>query len=151
MRLILSLACAGTLAAAAPIHGQGTQSGAGQATQSASAPTSEYRPHEKTSLPAAARYEIIQSAVAAKITLRLDRWSGEVDQMVSRADSSIGWQGVPRELNPVRDQQIVAEANYQIFSSGIAIRYTFLINSNTGATWQLTEDPSRGLFWLPIY
>lgn len=158
MRLLLSSVCAGILALSAmPVRGQSGPQPASSNTQSPAGmqttvmPAVEFHPHQTTTLPDAARYEIMQSSFAAKVTLRLDRWSGAVDQMVSRADSSITWQAVPREVNPVRDQQLLAQANYQIFSSGIAIVYTFLINSNTGATWQLTEDPSHALFWVPIY
>ncbi|HTR78201.1 MAG TPA: hypothetical protein VMH39_08830 [Gemmatimonadaceae bacterium] len=157
MRLVVSSLCAAILALPAhSLHAQTAPQPGAQAT--GSAPNAQatvmpvdFHPHESTALPEDARFEIIQSSIAAKLTLRLDRFSGEVDQMVSRPDSSIGWQAVPREVNPVRDQEIVGRANYQIFSSGITIRFTFLINSNTGATWQLYEDPNHGWFWLPIY
>jgi hypothetical protein len=151
MRLLLSSVCAGILALpTTSLRAQsGNQSNAG--IQTTVMPAVDFHPHETTTLPEAARYEIMQSSFAAKVTLRLDRWSGAVDQMVQRSDSSITWQAVQREINPVRDQQLLAQANYQIFSSGIAIVYTFLINSNTGATWQLTEDPAHVLFWVPVY
>jgi hypothetical protein len=106
--------------------------------------------HEETTPPVEARYEIIQSSFIAKMTLRLDRFNGVVDQLVSRVDSTIGWQTIPRRPHPYQDTRILGRANYQIFTSGIAARYTFLINVTTGATWELVEDPDSGWFWTPI-
>jgi hypothetical protein len=105
---------------------------------------------QQTAPPQEARYEIIQSSFIAKMTLRLDRYNGGVDQLVSRVDSTIGWQQIPRRTHPYLDTRIVGRPNYQIFTSGIAARYTFLINVTTGATWELVEDPGSGWFWTPI-
>ena len=103
MRLLVSSVCAGLLALPGTLHAQSTQSATpnsqGAGMQTTVMPVTEFHPHETTTLPEAARYEIMQSSFAAKVTLRLDRWSGAVDQMVSRADSSsIGWQAVQREI-----------------------------------------------------
>jgi len=106
--------------------------------------------HEATTPPAEARFEIIQSSFIARMTLRLDRFTGTVDQLVGRADSTISWQPVQRQTHRDPDTRIAGRGNYQIFTSGIAAQYTFLINVNTGSTWQLVEDPSTGWFWTPI-
>ena len=106
--------------------------------------------HETTAAPAEARFEIVQSSFIAKMTLRLDRFTGNVDQLVSRADSTIGWEPIQRRTHRDADTRVAGRANYQIFTSGIAARYTFLINVTTGATWQLVEDPAAGWFWTPI-
>jgi hypothetical protein len=107
--------------------------------------------HEATTAPLEARYEIVQSSVALKVTLRLDRQNGVVDQLVSRPDSTIGWEPLVRRSHRDPDTRLAQRANYQIFTSGLGIRYTFLINVNTGATWQLVEDPAAGWFWTPIF
>jgi hypothetical protein len=107
--------------------------------------------HEATTPPLEARYEIIQSSVAVKVTLRLDRHNGVVDQLVSRPDTTIGWEPLVRRSHRDPDTRVAQRANYQIFTSGTTIRYTFLINVNTGATWQLVEDPAAGWFWTPIF
>ena len=107
--------------------------------------------HEETAPPIEARFEIIQSSFIAKMTLRLDRYNGNTDQMISRVDSTTGWQQIQRRPHRDADTRIAGRANYQIFTSGIAARYTFLINTTTGATWQLVEDPASGWFWTPIF
>jgi hypothetical protein len=107
--------------------------------------------HQATTPPIEARFEILQSSIVAKMTLRLDRYTGQVDQLVVQPDSSVAWQQVPRKTHP-RDQdtRVAGRANYQVFTSGIAARYTFLINTTTGATWELVEDPASGWFWTPV-
>ena len=107
--------------------------------------------HQATAPPIEARFEILQSSIVAKMTLRLDRYTGQVDQLVVQPDSSVAWQQVPRKTHP-RDQdtRVAGRANYQVFTSGIAARYTFLINTTTGATWELVEDPASGWFWTPV-
>lgn len=107
--------------------------------------------HESTTPPVEARYEIVQSSFVARLTLRLDRFSGVVDQLMSRPDSTIGWEPIVRRSHRDPDTQVAGRANYQIFTSGIAIRYTFLINVNTGTTWELVEDRVAGWFWMPIF
>ena len=50
-----------------------------------------------------------------------------------------------------KNTTINEKVNYQIFTSGLGPRYTFLINVNTGATWQLAEDSESDiLFWTPL-
>jgi hypothetical protein len=107
--------------------------------------------NEATTSPLEARFEILQSSFVARMTLRLDRYTGTVDQLVARADSTIVWQPIPRRAHRDPDTRIAGRATYQIFTSGIAARYTFLINVTTGATWELVEDPDAGWFWTPIF
>jgi hypothetical protein len=107
--------------------------------------------HQATAPPAEARFEIIQSSFVAKLTLRLDRFTGAVDQLMTRPDSTIGWEPIVRRSHRDPDTQVAGRANYQIFTSGLAIRYTFLINVTSGATWELVEDRTSGWFWIPIF
>ncbi len=56
-----------------------------------------------------------------------------------------------RSLHPDDKIALTDIVNYQVFTSGITLRDTFLINLNTGATWQLMHDPERDEdFWSVI-
>jgi len=56
-----------------------------------------------------------------------------------------------RSLHPDDKIAITDKVNYQVFTSGITLRDTFLIDLNTGATWQLMHDPERDEdFWSVI-
>ena len=100
--------------------------------------------------PASARYEIVQSGIAARITLRLDKYTGYSHQLVLGDDDALSWRDVPRIEHPDGDNRVPDQVNYQIVTSGIVIRYTFLLNVHTGATWQLVEDEEGALVWQPI-
>lgn len=106
--------------------------------------------HERTSAPANSRFELFQSTIAVRLTLRLDKYTGEVAQLVLGADSTLTWQAVPREPHSAADTRQLGQVNYQIFSSSIAIRHTYLLNVNTGATWQLVQSSDETLVWQPI-
>ena len=106
--------------------------------------------NQSTTPPADARYEIVQSALTAKVTLRLDRFTGETDQLTIRLDSTLTWEKFPRSNGGLPDTKISGRANYQVFTSGLGVRITFLMNVNTGASWQLREHPEGRLFWNPL-
>jgi hypothetical protein len=55
----------------------------------------EYFAHTSSLVPQSDRYEIVQSEIAAKWTFRLDRFCGNVVQLVSTADGSDAWQNMP--------------------------------------------------------
>lgn len=111
--------------------------------------------HHMTRVPDDSRYELIQSQVAAKITLRLDKFTGEVFQLAESLDltesgyPSLVWQRMKRDPHP-DDTPVPDRVNYQIFTSGLGVRFTFLINVNSGAVWQLVEDRERVLSWQPV-
>jgi len=44
----------------------------------------------------------------------------------------------------------INKVNYQFFTSGIGIRFTFLVNINSGATWQLVINKNKDYLWEPI-
>lgn len=100
-----------------------------------------------------ARYRIVQSTLAAKGTFRLDMRTGHVSQLVqSTKDEDLTW-----EEMRVSGLPPAAESgdHYQIFTSGIAAKFTFLINTDTGKTWQLqsTSDPTTKedtYLWVPF-
>jgi hypothetical protein len=106
--------------------------------------------HERTLAPADARFEFVQSALGARFSFRVDKVTGRVDQIVMRSDSTLTWQRVPRLEHPAGDTQVPGHVNYQMFMSGIGNRYTYLLNLNNGATWQLVITKDELLAWEPI-
>jgi hypothetical protein len=99
-----------------------------------------------TEPPPYAGYEIIQTSRAMRETYLLNRYSGETWQLVSSRGRAV-WQQIPVEPN---DGDIVPKEIdgpvYQISISGLAARGTYLINTFSGATWILYEDPDEGIF-----
>ena len=90
---------------------------------------------QQTSASPGARYEILQSPLAAKWTFRLDRYSGRVWQLVKTKDDDTAW-----EEMPVYELAKLASPNrpkFQLFTSGLAARHTFLVDSDSGKTWIL--------------
>jgi hypothetical protein len=99
-----------------------------------------------TAPPPNAHFEIIQSPFLARLTFRLDRYTGHVDQLVATKENDLTWDamaviGLPRP-------SLEARPKYQIFMSGMLARITLLINTDTGQTWQLMEDTKTNeTFW----
>jgi hypothetical protein len=105
--------------------------------------------HQITSAPLDSRFELIQSPLAARGTYRLDKYTGAVHQIVKTKEEDSVWQEVHRRKHPL-DRKIEGKVNYQLFASGLAMRFTYLINVNTGATWQLIETQEKDILWSPI-
>lgn len=89
--------------------------------------------HQLTSSPSAARFEMVQSPLAAKWTFRLDRYSGRIWQLVKTSDDDSTWEETP--VMGLPKGQATARPHFQIFTSGLAARHTFLIDNDTGKTW----------------
>jgi hypothetical protein len=89
------------------------------------------------------------SDVAAKYTFKVDKFTGDVYQFVQREDKTYTWQFIEKETS---DKDILKQdnINYQLFSSGLGIRFTFLLNINSGLTWQLVRDEKEGYFFHKI-
>ncbi len=105
--------------------------------------------NQKTTVPSDSRFEILQSELVARITLKIDKYTGNVYQIVQKQDQSLTWEQI--WVTPQKnDKKLNNRVNYQLFASGLAARFTFMININTGVTWQLTEGKSGGLYWAPI-
>ena len=97
--------------------------------------------HQKTTLPANARFEIVQSQLSARWTFRLDRFTGQVAHLVRTQGDDTTWEemmvdGLPAISEPTRPR-------FQIFTSGLAARHTFLIDTDTGRTWQVVSGTRR--------
>ena len=50
--------------------------------------------HQTTTTPVGARYELVQSEVAAKWTFRLDRFTGKVDLIVRTTSGENAWESM---------------------------------------------------------
>jgi hypothetical protein len=100
---------------------------------------------ERTSIAPSARFEIVQSELAARWTFRLDKFCGRVSQLVSTSDDELTWEDMPVAQRPV----CATTARFQIFTSGLAARHTFMVDTQTGKTWQLeTSGDVTGWFLL---
>jgi hypothetical protein len=102
-----------------------------------------------STVPDAARFEVVQSPMLAKLTFRLDRFTGETWLFVTTKDNSYAWERVNKIPLP-DDTKVPEKVNYQIFLSGIRAQVTVLVNINTGASWYVAEDPKTGVFWSPM-
>ena len=98
--------------------------------------------HQSTTTPANARFEIVQSELAAKWTFRLDRFTGHVAQLVRTPSDENTWE----EMTIVALPEIgsLSRPRFQIFTSGIAARHTFLIDTDTGQTWVIVTSKRKG-------
>ena len=99
------------------------------------------RPHQQTSPPPNSRFEIIQSPLAAKWTFRLDRYSGQVWQLVKTKDDNNTWE----EMSVVDRPKLptTPKPRFQLFTSGLAARHTFLIDADTGKTWLIVTGKRK--------
>ncbi|XOV91646.1 MAG: hypothetical protein ACFHWX_15710 [Bacteroidota bacterium] len=107
--------------------------------------------HQSTHPRSDSRFEIIQSSIMARLTFKIDKFNGDVFQLVESSDSGLFWEEMDKEKHFLKDIMIPDQVNYQLFISGLLTRITLLMNLNTGATWQLVEDPDTGfVLWQPI-
>ena len=102
-----------------------------------------------SAVPDSARFQVVQSPLLAKLAFRLDRFTGDTWQFVSKQKGGFAWQRVERIELP-NDTKVPGKVNYQIFLSGLRAQVTVMINTNTGASWYIAEDPKEGVFWSPI-
>jgi len=97
--------------------------------------------HQQTTPPSNARFEVLESELAAKWTFRLDRFTGHVAQLVKTKDDDNAWEdmqvvGLPTLSAPNR-------ARFQLFTSGLAARFTFLIDTDTGQSWVVVSGKAK--------
>lgn len=104
--------------------------------------------HSSTAGPAGARYEIVQSTLAVRWTFRLDRFTGSVAQLVQSSQGDLRWDRMlVIDLSPI---QAPGKPRFQIFLSGIAARNTYLLDTDTGRTWQLVKAKDETMVWEPF-
>ena len=97
--------------------------------------------HQSTSSIPGARFEILQSPLAAKWTFRLDRYTGRIWQLVKTTEDDNSWEemlvlDLPKLQSPTRPR-------FQLFTSGIAARHTFLLDSDSGKTWYVFSGKGK--------
>jgi hypothetical protein len=95
------------------------------------------------------RWEFFMSDVAIRYTFKIDKFTGDVYQYVKREDETYTWQIVEKNTN-VNDIMKENVINYQLFSNGQGIRYTFLLNTNSGLTWKLVSTNVGGLIFETV-
>lgn len=105
--------------------------------------------HQQTTLPPDARFEIAQSHIAVRWTFRLDRYNGRVQQLVKTQGDGLAWEPMPIVNPPAVGAG--DKPRFQIVMSGLAARYAFLLDGQTGKTWQLVKAAKGdGNLWEPF-
>jgi len=99
--------------------------------------------HQQTTAPPNARFEGVQSELAARWTFRLDRFSGHVALLVRTKDDDNAWEDM--EVLTLPFIAPPGRARFQLFTSGIAVRYTFLIDTETGKTWVVVTNKRKSM------
>jgi len=89
--------------------------------------------HQQTTAPVNARFEIVQSQLAARWTFLLDRFTGGVAQLVKTKDEDNTWENM--EVIGLPTRSTPSKPHFQIFTSGLAARHTFLLDTDSGKTW----------------
>lgn len=85
------------------------------------------------------RWEIVQSEIARRDTYKLDKYKGDVYQLVKKSNGENTWQKLYR-IGETYDKIEDGKINFQLFISGITVQDQFLINIHTGQTWCVYED-----------
>ena len=98
-------------------------------------------------------YEIIQAQTAAKWTFRLDKMTGHVWILVQNKDGDYTWQVT--KVDGLPDTKVNGPLHYQIFLSGLAAKFSFLIDTSSGKTWSLTtltdkDGKETDYMWKPF-
>jgi len=95
------------------------------------------------------RFEIVESPLAVRWTFRLDKFCGNISMIVKDSKDENHWETM-RSI-PQTTCGKVMHSHYQLFSSGLAAKMTFLMDTSSGLTWQLAHDPKTDEnFWSLI-
>jgi hypothetical protein len=87
------------------------------------------------------RFEIIQSDFALRQTYLLDKYRGNVFQLVlDPSDSTNWWSKIEFDRSGFDFVVDSYSVNYQVFISGIAAKSTILVNITTGASYLLVKS-----------
>src|SRR5262245_24291734 len=97
--------------------------------------------HQQTTPPPNARFEVVHSPFGPRFTFRLDRFSGRVSQIMSTADDNVTWEAMVVIGRP--EIETTAKPRFQIFASGHGPRFTYLLDTETGNTWQVVVDKRK--------
>ena len=102
------------------------------------------------------RYEIVQSNLAALGTFQLDRFTGESFLLTNLTGKNgevvkIIFRKIPVESYAAFYRRTVFnEPRFRIFNSQLAIKFTFLIDTRTGRSWQLTKGLNGEIVWALV-
>jgi hypothetical protein len=110
--------------------------------------------HSSTGVPPDSRYELIQSPLIARLMLRVDRFNGEVDHFVlDTQGNGYFWVPVKMEKSALKDFHVYADnrVHFQVFTSGLIVEDTFLIDVDTGKTWILVKDQKDQQWWENVH
>jgi len=102
--------------------------------------------------PANARFQIVQSEIVAKGTFKLDRFTGQVWQFVLDSEGVSIWSSM--KIDGAGQNNAIAPTStsprFQIFLSGIAFKFTYLLDTVTGVCWQLVGSSTSNDSWQMI-
>jgi hypothetical protein len=108
--------------------------------------------HNSTALSSQAKYEIVQSSLAARFTFRVDKVCGNISQLVLNKNDDLFWESMSIVKLPSCNND--GKIRYQLFLSGIAARHTFLMNTDNGKTWQIrsftNNSGNEDSAWFPL-
>ena len=91
-------------------------------------------PNQWTTTPPGGRFQIVQSALVLRQTFKLDNGTGHIWELGTSPGGDPMWQPVQVDNLPQIDKPT---PRFQIFCSGMAVRWCFMIDSWTGQTWIL--------------
>jgi hypothetical protein len=100
-----------------------------------------------STLPSDARYEIVQSGSGSQWTFKLDRITGNVEHLASTKSGSLVW--VKTRVLPHPKAVNSAKAHFQIVVSNQLPYLALLLDTESGATWQLLPRDDGGV-WQTI-
>jgi hypothetical protein len=82
--------------------------------------------------------------------LRVDRFNGKADQLVlDTQGKGYFWVPVKMERSAQKDFHIYTDnrVHFQVFTSGIIVKNTLLMDVDTGKTWVLVKDLKDQQWW----
>ena len=113
--------------------------------------------HYRTVLPDNARYEVIQSETVPKWLFRLDRYTGQVFQLVQSSTGDVAWvEMLVWERPEIKKPET---ARFQLFVSGFSAAYNILLDAAENRSWILqvrevkrtdTGESMDMTGWFPI-
>lgn len=114
-------------------------------------------PHA-TEAPADARFEIIKVLLREPFLLKLDKYTGDVYELVRNRDyvrdkgQAFAWQLVRWNNKPAAETLDSQKVNFQIFDANNFDYSVYLININNGDTWTLVRelDLEKESYWVLV-
>jgi hypothetical protein len=106
--------------------------------------------HPESIAPVTARYEIVQGRFE-RFTFLLDKYTGNVKRLVRTDNDQQVWERMVVPNLPKTPSEL--RVRFQIFC-GIAPRYNFLLDIDTGQTWELVrkvdEKQNPSYVWVQM-